>query len=83
MARDDSKPSDRPSDVPSRDRSSPVAEGKAGNVIERDSLSRVPRTTEERHARIAQTAYQIAQRRGFEAGHELDDWLEAERQIDG
>lgn len=35
-----------------------------------------------RETRIAIAAYWRAQRRGFEAGRELDDWLEAEREID-
>ena len=30
---------------------------------------------------IAQAAYFNAERRGFEPGHELDDWLAAENQI--
>lgn len=30
---------------------------------------------------IAELAYYKAQTRGFEAGHELDDWLEAEQQL--
>lgn len=30
---------------------------------------------------IATAAYFIAQERGFAPGHELDDWLEAERRI--
>ncbi|MGZ8919303.1 MAG: DUF2934 domain-containing protein [Methylobacter sp.] len=33
----------------------------------------------DREARIAELAYAKAERRGFEPGHELDDWLEAER----
>ena len=37
---------------------------------------------EQRHARIAVAAYYIAERRGFEAGHELEDWLLAESEID-
>jgi hypothetical protein len=32
--------------------------------------------------RIAKRAYEIAQRRGFVAGQELDDWLQAEREIE-
>ena len=32
--------------------------------------------------RIAQRAYEIAERRGFSPGHELDDWLEAEREVE-
>lgn len=30
---------------------------------------------------ICEAAYYIAEQRGFEAGHELDDWLAAEAQI--
>jgi hypothetical protein len=36
----------------------------------------------EREARIAVAAFYLAEARGFEPGHELDDWLQAERQID-
>ncbi len=32
--------------------------------------------------RISQRAYEIAERRGFSPGHELDDWLQAEREIE-
>ncbi len=32
-------------------------------------------------ARIAQTAYYLAEKRGFAPGHELEDWLEAEQTI--
>jgi len=35
----------------------------------------------DRRAWIARTAYAMAQRRGFEPGHELEDWLEAEKQV--
>jgi hypothetical protein len=31
---------------------------------------------------IAAEAYFLAERRGFEAGHELDDWIEAESIVD-
>jgi Protein of unknown function (DUF2934) len=33
------------------------------------------------HEQIALLAYHLAQRRGFTPGHELDDWLEAEREL--
>jgi phosphoglucomutase len=36
----------------------------------------------ERLARIAEAAYYHSQRRGFDPGHELDDWLAAEAEID-
>jgi hypothetical protein len=37
----------------------------------------------ERQEKIATAAYYNAERRGFAAGGEVDDWLEAEREIDG
>jgi hypothetical protein len=36
----------------------------------------------ELHSRIAARAYELASRRGFAPGRELEDWLEAERQIE-
>lgn len=38
---------------------------------------------EERRERIARAAYYNAERRGFEPGGELEDWLKAEQQVDG
>ena len=35
-----------------------------------------------RHDMIASAAYQRAAERGFAAGHELEDWLAAERDVD-
>ena len=37
---------------------------------------------EARHALIAEAAYLRAERRGFVPGHETDDWLEAEVEVD-
>jgi hypothetical protein len=37
--------------------------------------------SEERRKRIAERAYFKAEQRGFDEGHELDDWLEAEQEI--
>jgi hypothetical protein len=37
---------------------------------------------EMRRSMIAETAYHIAERRGFQPGHELEDWLHAEKEID-
>ena len=35
------------------------------------------------HAQIVrERAYEIARQRGFEPGHELDDWLQAEREME-
>lgn len=33
------------------------------------------------HQMIAEAAYYNAEARGFEGGHEIDDWLEAEAKI--
>ena len=30
---------------------------------------------------VATDAYYIAEKRGFEPGHDIDDWLEAEQEI--
>jgi hypothetical protein len=37
---------------------------------------------EERIREIELAAYRKAERRGFTPGHEVEDWLEAEREID-
>lgn len=39
-------------------------------------------TPGERHHRIAEAAYFRAERRGFQGGCPIQDWLEAEREID-
>jgi hypothetical protein len=36
----------------------------------------------ERHAQIAARAYELSRRRGFVSGGELQDWLQAEREIE-
>jgi hypothetical protein len=43
----------------------------------------IPSFSESREARIAERAYWRAERRGFAPGHELDDWLDAEKDVDG
>lgn len=37
----------------------------------------------DRERRIAVLAYQFAEGRGFVPGHELEDWLAAEKEVDG
>jgi hypothetical protein len=39
-------------------------------------------TAAERHQRICDLAYRRAEQRGFAPGSEVDDWLEAEREVD-
>lgn len=43
---------------------------------------RSPHNLEERIACIAEAAYFISIRRGFSHGHELEDWLTAENEVD-
>lgn len=38
--------------------------------------------TEEREQRIREAAYFRSQGRGFAPGHELEDWVEAEQEVD-
>ena len=45
-------------------------------------LSHTGVTAEERHHLIAEKAYFRAERRGFAPGAELQDWLEAETEIE-
>ena len=44
--------------------------------------SRARTTDEERRQKIATAAYYRAEKRGFEAGRDVEDWLEAERSTD-
>lgn len=37
---------------------------------------------EDRQSLIARAAYFLAERRHFQPGHELEDWLEAEAEVD-
>jgi hypothetical protein len=39
-------------------------------------------TPEERRRMIAEAAYYLAERRGFEPGYEVEDWLAAEAEVD-
>jgi Protein of unknown function (DUF2934) len=77
-------------------RSTPPAIG--GSVFESDTNELAPQTlipsperakahelanhSDDREARIAQRAHWHAAQRGFEPGHELEDWLQAEKEID-
>ena len=45
----------------------------------RPTSARIPRQL---HERIEQRAYELAARRGFAPGQEMDDWLQAEREIE-
>jgi hypothetical protein len=35
-----------------------------------------------RHAKVAERAYYLAEQRGFEPGHDQEDWLSAENEVE-
>jgi hypothetical protein len=51
-------------------------------VLPRVAPHVVPHVAEDRGAAIAKSAYLHAARRGFAPGHELEDWLAAETEVD-
>jgi hypothetical protein len=53
-----------------------------GPILRDISLYIVPRVIEDRAVSISKLAYLKAERRGFEPGHELEDWLAAENEVD-
>lgn len=53
----------------------------AGEIIEQQGASSSRNTPTARNEIIAVAAYYRAQQRGFEPGHDLEDWYEAEREV--
>jgi hypothetical protein len=45
------------------------------------TLSLTPINLPDCYTKIAEIAFYKAEKRGFEAGHELDDWFEAEQEL--
>ena len=60
----------------------PKVKAPTANLFEQLQMYRAPRISEDRNACIAEAAYFIAMRRGPSAGHELEDWLSAENEVD-
>jgi hypothetical protein len=52
------------------------------DLLGNSALYPVRRVLEDRKALIAKAAYFNAERRGFAPGHELEDWLAAENEVD-
>lgn len=52
-------------------------------VAEKSEQTSPDDTTDQRMQRIAATAYFRAEQRGFAPGHEMEDWLAAEAEVDG
>jgi Protein of unknown function (DUF2934) len=58
------------------------AQPKGARGVRTKSTQRTPVTAEDRRAMIAEAAYLRAERRAFAPGHETEDWLAAEVEID-
>jgi hypothetical protein len=65
-----------------RPRVDPSDNPKSPGLVGALAMCIAPRISEDRNASIEKMAYSIAQRRGFSPGHELDDWLTAEKEVD-
>ncbi|HZP10806.1 MAG TPA: DUF2934 domain-containing protein [Nevskiaceae bacterium] len=72
---------DRKTAGTSKSKPASPAAGK-GNIAGSMVAPVVPKDDGSREARIAREAYYRAERRGFAPGKELDDWLEAERELE-
>jgi Protein of unknown function (DUF2934) len=62
--------------VDAREAAEPVS------IIGRSAAFMEPLDVHRRQAMIAEAAYYRAEARSFDPGHELDDWLDAEREVD-
>jgi hypothetical protein len=60
----------------------PVSGAIQVHPIGNSSRHAMPCYHEDRHASIAEAAYFRSQHRGFMPGHELEDWLAAEEEVD-
>lgn len=59
-----------------------VPEALVPDVLRTQTQRSQPDSPQTRWSRIANRAYELAQQRGFTPGAELNDWLQAEREID-
>ena len=60
----------------------PRTPAKAARTAKAKAPQRAAISAEDRRAMIAEAAYLRAERRGFASGHETEDWLAAEVEVD-
>ena len=60
----------------------PKSSHRGGPRRTRHISAKVGIESEQRQAMISEAAYFLSEHRGFRPGHELDDWLRAEKEID-
>ena len=71
--------------APPTDKAAPARRNapiKAGKAVESGAPRGTAVSEETRRAMIEQAAYLRAERRGFTAGNEIEDWLAAEAEVD-
>jgi hypothetical protein len=59
-----------------------VRQRKSPSSSTHGAAAKAPHTPIDRYASIAQAAYFRSQHRGFKPGHEMEDWLAAEEEVD-
>jgi len=67
-------------------RSAAASPRELSEILEPKTSPRAPASfdrSSSREALIATAAYYRAEKRGFRPGHEIEDWLAAEREVDG
>ena len=74
--------SSRTKKTPAQEPSSDTRSTDIGVTATQMERREIPSFSENREQRIAEAAYWRAERRGFGAGQELDDWLAAEKEVD-
>lgn len=63
-------------------KAAPAATKTIGGMSIKPTAKRKPVDAEQRHYYVEVAAYYIAERRGFMDGHEAEDWIAAEIEID-
>jgi hypothetical protein len=75
--------SSSPPKVRVRQRKSPASATRASDkTSSHTAAAQAPHPPLDRYASIAQAAYFRSQHRGFKPGHEMEDWLAAEAEVD-
>ncbi len=59
----------------------PMGQMSKHKTVKKPSLDGNHQHDEEFYARVARKAYELFDQRGGEHGHDVDDWLEAERLV--
>jgi hypothetical protein len=72
----------RTDQIPATADSRPRSQAKAARTTQAKAPQRAAVSADDRRAMIAEAAYLRAERRAFEPGHETEDWLAAEVEVD-